>query len=116
MFIFLKIKLKNFYFLRLIYILIKILRYLLDYQIWFIYILTMTTKLNKKESKYKKFKGFKNRFQQTNLIQAIFNKKKVWDIINKIQPESTIITSTKKNDENDSIGWKVIKQRVNSNL
>lgn len=70
----------------------------------------------KQKSKSKKFKNFENQSQCINLTQAILEKKKVQDIIDKIKPKPTTIAQIRKKDKNNAIFSKIIKQGVNSDL
>lgn len=61
------------------------------------------------KSKHKKLRDFENWPQQANLTQAMLEEKKVWNLVNKIRPEATTPTQTRKKDKNNTIKSKIIK-------
>lgn len=46
----------------------------------------------------------------------MLEEKEVWDVIDKLKPESTTTIETKKKVKDNTISSKIIKQRVNSDL
>lgn len=76
----------------------------------------MTTESNDQDNKREKLKGFENQPEWADLTQAMLEKKKVWDVVNKTKAKPTNVAQTKKKVKNNAIASKIIKQGVNSNF